>query len=211
VKSFDEEKRSVQKRQKLLNTLILVMILGTFQQQLKFSNSNLEIKTERAFAQQLLKLGLGDSQTQQAIYPDYARLLSVSEAYRSTKMFNFASPLYVEKLGGRFTPGKSSFCTSYLETTRFVDSDSNFMIISGWIDEKSAKSSVINPIQLKIYNDKDRNVGTGFVGLMRSDVSESLKTTKINYGFLAVVESRHSRDELFIESKNCYSKLISIP
>lgn len=211
VRSFDDKKRSIQKRQKLLNTLILVLILGTFQQQLKFSNSDLEIKTERAFAQQLLKLGLGDSQTQQAIYPDYARLLAVSEAYRSTKKFNFSSPLFVEKLGSRYAPSKGAFCTSYLETTRFVDSDSNFMIVSGWIAEKSAKTSEINPIQLKIYNDKDLNVGVGFVGLKRPDVSESLKTKDINYGFLAVVESRHIRDALFIGSKNCYTRLISIP
>jgi hypothetical protein len=210
VKQLDLKEPHLQNSVKLLNILILVIVLGTFQQQLNFSKSYLEKKTQRAFAQQLLKFGLGDSEAQQAIYPDYARLLSVSDKYRLTKMFNFSSQLFAEKFGGRFVSRDKAFCTAYIETARFVDSNSNFMIVKGWIAEPSSKDSRINPIRITFYNGMDMNVGTGFVGLERQDVSMALKIKNVNFGFLAVIDSKHIGDELFIDTTNCSSKVISL-
>lgn len=210
VKQLDLKKTHLENNVKLLNVLILVIVLGTFQQQFKFSNSNLDIKTQRTFAQQLLKFGLGDSQAQQAIYPDYIRLLSVSDKYKSTKMFNFSSQLFAEKLGGRFVSRDKALCAAYIETARFVDSNSNFMIVRGWIAEPTSKDNRLNPIRITLYNGMEINVGTGFVGLEREDVSMALKIKNVNFGFVAVMDSKHIDDELFIDTANCSSRVISL-
>jgi hypothetical protein len=209
-RQLDMSGRNLKQRVNFQNLVILIIILGTSTQQLSYSNNNLEIDTRRLFAQQLLKFGLGDSLTQVAIYPDYSRLLEVSEKYKDTEMFNFSSPLFSRKFNEKSDYQKVAACTSYLETARFVDSNSEFMVVSGWIGDPLSKSNRPSPLKLSIFNRNDVNVGVGFVGIERADASRALGVKESNFGYLALISSDHLEDELYLETESCKSKVISI-
>jgi hypothetical protein len=184
---------------------VISIILLTFPYQLSASKVDLEEKTKKVFSQQLLIFGLGDTIIQQAIYPDYKRLLEVSSPYLKTKTFNFSSDIFLKSLNRKSESEKRSECVSSIDSIRELDSDSSFSIITGWFNDVHIKETGIKPTRLEVLDMQDRIVGVGFIGLERLDVSKALSLSNNNLGFQLVFQGQSLNGLKSLQTSTCSS------
>jgi hypothetical protein len=173
----DGRRRKGLDHHRTIATTVISIILLTFPYQLSASKIDLEEKTKKVFSQQLLIFGLGDTAIQQAIYPDYKRLLEVSKPYLKTNTFNFSSDIFLKSLNKKSQSEKRSECVSSIDSIRELDSDSSFSIITGWFNDANIKESAIKPTRLEVLDIQDRIVGVGFyrsrkIGCLKSPFAQ---------------------------------------
>jgi hypothetical protein len=205
----DRGKRKRLDQYKPIAITVISMIVLTFPYQISASKIDLEEKTKKVFSQQLLLFGLGDTIIQQAIYPDYKRLLEVSNPYWKASTFNFSSDIFLKSLNVESDSQKRSDCISSIDNIRALDSNSSFSIVAGWFNDVSIKGTWIKPTRLEVVDMQNRIVGVGFIGLKRLDVSKALSVSNNNLGFQLVVQGQSLNGLKSLQTSTCASLIMA--
>jgi len=209
IQLVDERKGKVFDHRKTIAVTIISTIIFTLPYQMSASKIDLDEKTKKVFSQQLLLFGLGDTLIQQAVYPDYKRLLEISSPYLNTNDFNFSSDIFLKSLNKKSDSQKKSECVSSIDNIRALDSDSRFSIVTGWINDVTVKENSIKPTRLEVLDMKNRIVGVGFMGLERLDVSRALHISNNNLGFQLVVQTQSLDGLKSLQTATCISKILA--